>query len=78
MSQEDMASDQKSQARAEQRQQAMQELAVKVWLTGGQWWLLGEFVPTDPELMIWLPTSAQEDFRTWNWRIVRDTWSQTL
>ena len=33
--QEDMASDQKSQARAEQRQQAMQELAVKVWLPGG-------------------------------------------
>ena len=35
MPQEDMASDQKSQARAEQRQQAMQELAVKVWLPGG-------------------------------------------
>lgn len=59
LSQEDMASDQKSQARAEQRQQAMQELAVKVWFHGGQWWLLGELVPTDPKLMIWLPPQHQ-------------------
>lgn len=42
MSQEDMASDQKSQARAEQRQQAMQELAVKVRQSGGHRWLPGE------------------------------------
>lgn len=54
-----MASDQKSQARAEQRQQAMQELAVKVWLPGGQWWLVEELVPTDPKLMIWLPPLHQ-------------------
>ena len=54
-----MASDQKSQARAEQRQQAMQELAVKVWLPGGQGWLLGELVPTHPKIIIWLPPLHQ-------------------
>lgn len=59
MSQEDMASDQKSQARAEQRQQAMQELAVKVRQSGGHRWLPGEWAPTDPKTVILLPPLHQ-------------------
>ncbi len=59
MSQEDMASDQKSQARAEQRQQAMQELAVKVCLPGGHGWLVGKWAPTDPKMVILWPPLHQ-------------------